>query len=131
MFRFRLPALSLMAAVLLSAAPAVAQHSAKTNTKPVKAQVGGPVIQESLSGLDLIPYRSTGTFGMRINHRLTQPATVRLTDTKTSRFIVNELLEPSPAPTRALQVGKLANGEYKMEVIMSDTTYWKTVRVSR
>ncbi len=110
---------------LLGAAPALAQ------TQPRKTvATPEPVVTESLSGLDLIPNRRTGTFGVRVNHRLTQPATLRLIDVKTSRYLKTEFLQPSTAATRAVQVGKLAPGEYKMEVVMPDTTYWKTVRVS-
>ena len=95
-------------------------------TKPAAVE-----ITESLSGLDLIPNRHTGIFAVRIAHRLTQPATFRLIDTKTSKYLRTELLEPGPAVTRALQIGKLPYGEYKMEVLLPDTVYWKTVRVRK
>ena len=124
----------LMVATLLSIAPAAfAQHQSKTPAAPTasSAKSHEPIVAESLSGLELIPNRRNGTFGIRISHRLTQPATLRLIDVKTSRYIKTELLEPSAAPVRAIQVGRLAYGEYKMEVVMPDTTYWKTVRVSR
>ena len=55
---------------------------------------------------------------------------MRLIDTKTSRVLRTELLQPSPSLTRAVEVGKLPNGEYKMEVLLPDTVYWKTVRVT-
>ncbi len=124
-------------ATLLSLAQgAAAQHRPGSQTASAPAAVSSPkshepVVAESLSGLDLIPNRKTGMFGIRISHRLTQPATLRLIDVKTGRFVKTELLEPSAAPMRAVQVGRLAYGEYKMEVVMTDTTYWKTVRVSR
>lgn len=140
MYTFRFAALLLPLVSLLSAPAALAQQqiatpkapAVKSTAQPAKtAAAHSPVVQESLSGLDLIPNRRTGTFGIRINHRLTQPATLRLINTQTSQFVKTELLEPSPAPSRAVQVGRLASGEYKMEVVMTDTTYWKTVRVSR
>lgn len=130
------PTVSLLAiAALLSCKPgASAQHHTPTPTAPAVASGGkgtATITTESLSGLDLIPNRKTGTFGIRINHRINQPATLRLIDVKTGRYIKSELLEPSTAPTRAIQVGKLAMGEYKMEVVLPDTVYWKTVRVKR
>jgi hypothetical protein len=120
-----------------SASDALAQQkaaSARKSFPPQPAQPaapGGPVVTESLSGIDLIPNRKTGQFGVRINHRINKPATFRLIDTQTSRILRTDLLEPSPYPTRALQVGRLASGEYKMEVVLTDTVYWKTVKVSR
>lgn len=122
MLTLRSFALPLVAA-LLSASPSVAQKSA--------ASTAAPVVAESLSGLDLIPNRKTGTFGIRLNHRFSQPATLRLIDTRTSRILKTELLAPSAAPTRAVQVGRLLPGEYKMEVVLPDTVYWKTVRISK
>lgn len=123
-----------VAALLSSASTAFAQHYTPKPKAPTVATGGkdaASVTTESLSGLDLIPYRKTGLFGIRINHRISQPATLRLIDVKTSRYLKTELLEPSPALTRAVQVGHLASGEYKMEVVLPDTVYWKTVRVSR
>ena len=139
MTTLRLAARLLTVAALLSYAPrAAAQHHLPTPTapaaptaQPTKGKAASPVVQESLSGLDLIPNRTTGHFGIRINHRISQAATLHLIDTRTSRYVLTELLEPSAAPTRAVQAGRLAAGEYKMEVVMTDTTYWKTVRVSR
>jgi hypothetical protein len=126
-----------IATLSLSSGAALAQKRQPTPKAPAVASAAAPtapaspVVAESLSGLDLIPNRRTGTFGIRINHRISQPATLRLIDTQTSRFIKTELLEPSAARTRAVQVGRLTPGEYKMEVVMTDTTYWKTVRVSK
>ncbi len=120
---------------LLSLTPgAFAQHYTPTPAAPTVASGGkgaALVTTESLSGLDLIPNRATGTFGIRINHRISQPATLRLIDVKSSRYIKTELLQPSGAASRAVQIGKLASGEYKMEVVLPDTVYWKTVRVAR
>ena len=122
-------------AALLSCKPgASAQHHTPTPTAPAVASGGkgiATITTESLSGLDLIPNRHTGIFAVRIAHRLTQPATFRLIDTKTSKYLRTELLEPGPAVTRALQIGKLPYGEYKMEVLLPDTVYWKTVRVRK
>ena len=123
-----------IAALLRLAPEAVAQHHTPTPAAPTVAMGGtgiATVTTESLSGLDLIPNRKTGTFGIRVSHRISQPATLRLIDVKTGRYVKNELLSPSEAPSRAIQVGKLAMGEYKMEVVLPDTVYWKTVRVKR
>ncbi|MBC7447536.1 MAG: hypothetical protein H7330_05700 [Hymenobacteraceae bacterium] len=136
MISFRPTTLLLTAATLLSLTTgATAQNH---NASPVKATATAPgrkpmepVVAESLSGLDLIPNRKTGVFAVRINHRLTQPATLHLIDVNTSRYLKTEMLQPSNAATRAIQVGHLALGEYKMEVVLPDTVYWKTVRVSR
>ncbi len=137
MISLRTLASVLTLAALLGLAPAAhAQQRKATPVAPAAtarkpADTHGAAVVESLSGLDLVPNRRTGTFGIRVNHRLTQPATLRLIDMQTSRYIKNELLEPSPARTRAVQVGRLASGEYKMEIVLPDTVYWKTVRVSR
>ncbi len=108
-----------------------AASPAKKSFPAQPSQAPEPIVAESLSGIDLIPNRTTGLFGVRINHRISKPATFRLIDAKTSRIIRTDLLDPSPNATRALQVGRLASGEYKMEIVMTDTIYWKTVRVSR
>jgi hypothetical protein len=127
----RLVCLSLLMLSVLTAAPAFAQKKKPAAASKKPLAVSGPVSAESLSGLDLVPNRRNGTFGIRINHRISQPATLRLLDVQTSRYVKTELLEPSAARTRAVQVGRLASGEYKMEVVLPDTVYWKTVRVSR
>ena len=140
MIGFRL----LITAALLAALPLTSFSQTRTKTRIKKkghttavavikpAAKPAPVeVSESLSGLDLLPNRHTGEFAVRISHRLTQAATFRLIDTKTSRYLRTELLEASSAPVRALQVGKLPYGEYKMEVLLPDTVYWKTVRVRK
>lgn len=128
---------ALLAALFLTA-PAVSaqtkrQQTTSTTTKTTKTTATtpkGPVVAESLSGLDLLPDRRGGTFAVRISKPLTQSATMRLTDTQTSRILRTELLEPNGYAVRAVEVGKLPNGEYKMEVILPDTVYWKTVKVT-
>lgn len=125
---------SFLFAVLLAAMPALSFGQAKPG-KPVTAATaakqGMLVESESLSGIDLLPNNHTGAFSVRIKHRFTQPATFKLTEVATKRVLKTELLAASTAQTRALQVGRLANGEYKIEVLLPDTVYWKTVRVTR
>lgn len=136
--RFLLTA-PLLASLVLTAPAASAQtkHHKTTSTttktttatKKTPPATPQPVMAESLSGLDLKADRN-GIFAVRIAHRLTQNATLKLTDNLTKQVLRTELLEPNAFAVRAVEVGKLPNGEYKMEVILPDTIYWKSVKIT-
>jgi hypothetical protein len=83
-----------------------------------------------LSGIDLIPNRSTGTFTLELSQELEEPATVKMSNAKKKVVYTSSLAPQGNESVKHLDVGKLSAGVYLVEVKTSNTTYWKKVRVA-
>ena len=117
---------------LLSTQAATAQTSASSQVPPTVAEAPA---KTTLSGIDLFPNQKAGTFQLRFTQQLkfttdtSDVATLMLTDEAGNVVYSNSLNPEVNKPNRPLDVGKLANGIYLIEVQTNQTTYWKKVKV--
>ncbi|KAA9332769.1 T9SS type A sorting domain-containing protein [Adhaeribacter soli] len=84
---------------------------------------------ESLSGINLFPNRKTQSFNFRFTQPLKDTANVELKNAS-GKVIYTQALLPEEMPmAKPVDLGKLSNGIYLIEVRSANTTYWKKVKV--
>jgi hypothetical protein len=83
-----------------------------------------------LSGITVLPNQATGRYTLEFSQELEEPATVKVTNAKKKVVYANSLAPQAFASVKHLDVGKLSNGSYLVEVKTSNTTYWKKLDVS-
>jgi hypothetical protein len=132
MIKLYFPALALAFALTIQTAPA------QTSSSQLPASASGQAASNSLtlSGIDLFPNQKQGTFQLRFTQQLkfetdtNETATLLLTDAA-GNVIYSDIFNPMVnVPGRPVDVGKLANGIYLIEVKTNETTFWKKVKVN-
>lgn len=83
-----------------------------------------------LSGITVLPDEAKGTFTLEFSQELEEPAIVKVTNAKKKVVYTNSLAPQAFASVKHLDMGKLSNGSYLVEVKTSTTTYWKKLEVS-
>jgi K+ transporter len=105
---------------------------AKTETDKVKSETISSESEdrvESLSGINLFPNRRTQTFNFRFTQSLKDTANLEMKNAA-GKVIYAQTLTPEEVPmAKPVDLGKLSNGIYLIEVRSGNTTYWKKIRV--
>lgn len=86
---------------------------------------------ETLSGINLFPNRQTGNFNLRFTQALKDTANLELKNASGKVLYAQALLPEEMPMAKPVDIGKLNNGIYLIEVKTDNTTYWKKVRVRK
>lgn len=126
--------MALLVASKVSAQQTTTKTKIKTDTTKVKSEtvVTTPEKEdrvESLSGINLFPNRKTQSFQFRFTQPLKDTANVALKNASGKTIYAQALLPEQMPMAKPVDIGKLSNGIYLIEVKSANTTYWKKVRV--
>jgi hypothetical protein len=85
----------------------------------------------TLSGIELQPKKTTGTFLLTFDQHLTETGTLLVKNIAGKVLYTSLIIPDKTQPFHSMDIGKLTPGVYSIEVKTSDMTFWKKVRIRR